>query len=104
LPEVQNEVGVDDISHRKGHRYLTIVVDHDTGRLVWAAAGRDRATVEAFLDALGEERCAQVELVSCDMASWIAGPVAERLPVRCVDPFHVVALATDALDQVRREV
>jgi transposase len=63
-------IGIDDISHRKGHRYLTIVVDHDTGRLVWAAAGRDRATVEAFLDALGEERCAQVELVSCDMASW----------------------------------
>ena len=99
-------IGIDDISHRKGHRYLTVVVDHDTGRLVWAAAGRDRATVEAFLDALGEERCAQVELVSCDMASWISGPVAERLPnaVRCVDPFHVVQLATDALDEIRREV
>jgi transposase len=40
------------------------------------------------------------------MASWIAGPVADRLPgaVRCVDPFHVVMLATDALDEVRREV
>lgn len=99
-------IGIDDISHRKGHRYLTVVVDHDTGRLVWAAAGRDRATVEAFLDALGEERCAQVELVSCDMASWISGPVAERLPnaVRCVDAFHVVQLATDALDEIRREV
>jgi transposase len=99
-------IGIDDISHRKGHRYLTVVVDHDTGRLVWAAAGRDRATVEAFLDALGEERCAHVELVSCDMASWISGPVAERLPnaVRCVDPFHVVQLATDALDEIRREV
>jgi transposase len=40
------------------------------------------------------------------MAGWIAGPVAERLPgaVRCVDPFHVVALTTVALDDVRREV
>ena len=92
--------------HRTGRRYLTVVVDHDSGRLVWAAAGRDRKTVEAFLDALGETRCKQIELVSCDMASWIAGPVAERLPdaVRCVDPFHVVMLATDALDEVRREV
>ena len=73
---------------------------------MWAAAGRDRQTVERFLDELGEERCQQIELVSCDMASWIAGPVAERLPdaVRCVDPFHVVMLATDALDEVRREV
>jgi transposase len=99
-------IGIDEISHRKGHRYLTVVVCHDSGRLVWAAAGRDRATVERFLDALGPERCEQVELVSCDMAAWIAGPVAERLPnaVRCVDPFHVVALASDALDKVRREV
>ncbi len=99
-------IGIDEISHRTGQRYLTVVVCHDTGRLVWAAPGRDRRTVEAFLDALGEERCKQIELVSCDMASWIAGPIAERLPdaVRCVDPFHVVALATDALDEIRREV
>jgi transposase len=99
-------IGIDEISHRKGQRYLTVVVDHDSGRLVWAAAGRDRKTVEAFFDALGEERCKQIELVSCDMAGWIAGPVADRLPdaVRCVDPFHVVMLATDALDEVRREV
>jgi transposase len=99
-------IGIDEISHRKGQRYLTVVVDHDTGRLVWAAAGRDRKTVERFLDDLGEERCEQIKLVSCDMAAWIAGPVADRLPdaVRCVDPFHVIQLATDALDEVRREV
>lgn len=42
-------IGIDEISHRKGQRYLTIVVDHDSGRLVWAAAGRDRQTVEAVL-------------------------------------------------------
>ena len=44
--------------------------------------------------------------MSCDMASWIAGPVAERCPdaERCVDPFHVIQLATDALDEIRREV
>jgi transposase len=99
-------IGIDEISHRKGQRYLTVVVCHDTGRLVWAAPGRDRATVCAFLDQLGEERCKRLELVSCDMASWISGPVAERCPqaVRCVDPFHVVQLATDALDEIRREV
>jgi transposase len=48
-------IGIDEMSHRKGQRYLTVVVDHETGRLVWAAAGRDRKTVERFLDALGEE-------------------------------------------------
>lgn len=99
-------VGIDDFSHRKGHRYLTVVVDHDSGRLVWAAPGRDRKTVEKFLDLLGHERCAQLELVSCDMAESIALAVGERCPnaIRCVDPFHVVQLATDALDEIRREV
>jgi len=99
-------IGVDEISHRKGQRYLTVVVDHDTGRLVWAAPGRDRKTTEAFLDRLGEERCKQLELVSCDMAAWITGPVAERCPNAelCLDPFHVVQLATRALDEIRREV
>jgi transposase len=99
-------IGIDEISHRKGQRYLTVVVDHHTGRLVWAAPGRDRRTVLAFFDALGEERCKQIELISADMAAWISGPIAERVPdaVRCVDPFHVVQLATEALDDVRREV
>jgi transposase len=99
-------IGIDEISHRTGQRYLTVVVDHHSGRLVWAAPGRDRRTVLAFFDALGEERCKQLELISADMAAWISGPIAERAPqaTRCVDPFHVVKLATDALDDVRREV
>lgn len=99
-------IGIDEISHRSGQRYLTVVVCHDTGRLVWAAAGRDRKTVEAFLDALGEERCKRIELVSADMAAWVAGPISERCPNAelCLDPFHVVMLATDALDEIRREV
>jgi transposase len=66
----------------RGQRYLTVVVDHHTGRLVWAAAGRDRKTVEAFFDALGERRCKQIELVSCDMAAGSPGrsPTASPTP------------------------
>ena len=82
-----------------------IVVDHDTGRLVWAAPGRDAATLEKFFDQLGEDRCAQITHVSADAADWIATVVADRCPdaVRCADAFHVVAWATDALDEVRRD-
>jgi transposase len=99
-------IGFDEIAVRKGQTYLTVVVDHHTGRLVWAAPGRDRKTVEQFLDLLGDERCARIELVSCDMASWITIPVAERCPSAevCLDPFHIVKAATDALDDIRREV
>ena len=82
------------------------MVDHQTGRLIWASATRGREIVLEFLELLGAERCQQIELVSCDMAQWIAGPIAERCPnaTRCVDPFHVVQLATLALDDIRREV
>jgi transposase len=82
-------LGFDEISVRKGQKYLTVVVDHHSGRLVWAAPGRDRKTVEKFLDLLGTDRCQQITLVSCDNASWITGPVSERCPnaVICLDPF-----------------
>jgi transposase len=99
-------IGIDEISIRKGQRYLTVVVDHDTGRLVWAGPGRDRKTVEKFLDLLSTDRCHQIKLVSCDMASWITGPVGERCPNAsvCYDPFHLIKLSTDALDEIRRDV
>lgn len=99
-------IEVDEISIRKGQRYLTVVMDHDTGRLVWAGPGRDRKTVEKFLDLLGKERCYQLRLISCDMASWITGPVGERCPNAnvCYDPFHLIKLSTDALDEIRHEV
>jgi transposase len=99
-------IGIDEISHRKGHRYLVVVVDHDTGRLVWAAPGRDEATVGRFFDDLGPQRAARLTHVSADAASWIAGAVGIRAPqaILCVDLFHVVSWVTDALDEVRRDV
>ncbi len=98
-------IGIDEISHKRGHRYLTVVVDHDSGRLVWAAPGRDRATLAQFFDLLGEDRCGAITLVSADAAEWIATVVAERCPnaTLCADAFHMVMWATDALDVVRRE-
>ncbi len=92
-------------SYKRGYKYLTIVVDHDTGRLIWAGVGRDKATVRAFFDALGEERSAQITHVSADGADWIGQVVTERCPnaVRCADPFHVVKWASAALDEVRRQ-
>lgn len=101
-------IGIDEISYKRGHKYLTVVVDHDTGRLVWAHPGRDRATVRAFFDALessGAGRCARITHVTADGALWISDVVRDRCPgaIRCADPFHVVGWATEALDAVRRQ-
>ena len=97
-------IGIDEISYKKGHKYLMVVVDHDQRRLVWAAPGRTSATVGEFFDLLGEDRCAQITHVSADGADFIDAIVADRCPgaVRVADPFHVVKWATEALDEVRR--
>jgi transposase len=86
------------------HRYLIVVVDHDTGRLVWAGPGRSEAALNVFFDELGEQRAAEITHVSADMADWIAKTVTARAPnaIRCADPFHVVAWAIEALDVERR--
>jgi transposase len=98
--------GIDELSFRVGQRYISVIVDHDARRLVWAAEGRDKKTVERFFAELGPERTARLELVSSDMGEWITRAVAEKCPQAtvCIDPFHVVKLATEALDLVRREV
>ncbi|MGP5525247.1 ISL3 family transposase [Glutamicibacter arilaitensis] len=97
-------IGIDEISYKRGHKYITVVVDHDSGRLVWASPGRDKATLRKFFDALGAERSHEITHVSADAAAWIATVVAERCPdaVRVADPFHIVMWATDALDEERR--
>jgi transposase len=97
-------IGIDEISYKRGHRYLIVVVDHDSGRLVWAGPGRNDTALNVFFDELGSERAALLTHVSADMADWIARVVARRAPhaLRSADPFHVVAWAIEALDIERR--
>ena len=97
-------IGIDEISYKRGFKFLMVVVDHDQRRLVWAAPGRTSATVGEFFDLLGEDRCAQITHVSADGADFIDTIVAARCPdaVRVADPFHIVKWATEALDEVRR--
>ena len=99
-----SRIGIDEISYRRGHKYLMVVVDHDSGRLVWAAEGHDRKTLQKFFDLLGPERCAKIRLVSADAAEWIGdcALAACANATLCLDPFHIVRWATQALDVVRR--
>jgi transposase len=64
-------IGIDEISYRKGHRYLTVVIDHDAGRMVWAHEGRNKETLEKFFTAPGDTRAALLTHVSADGAEWI---------------------------------
>ncbi|MCA1700965.1 MAG: ISL3 family transposase [Actinobacteria bacterium] len=102
-------IGVDEISYRKGQRYLTQVCDHQTGAIVWAKPGRDAATLQAFFDELGEDGRASIRAISIDMNGGYDKAIRERAeaderfdPEVCFDPFHVVQLAQRAVDDVRR--
>jgi len=99
------QVGVDEVSYRKGHRYLTVVADHDRdGAVIWAGEGKSGATLARFFDQLGAERAARLRAVSVDLHGAYARVAGARAPQArvCADPFHVVKLANHALDEVRR--
>lgn len=95
-------LGVDEISYKRGHRYLTIVADHDTGKVVWVAEGASKTSLSGFFEALGPERCAQVAAISMDMASKWRPPCATHIPQAtiCFDQFHVMKWCNEALDSV----
>jgi transposase len=99
-------IGVDEISYRRGHQYLTIVADHDTGGVVWIAKGKRGKALEDFYDELGEQRRAQLEAVSMDLGTIYRDATKRRVPhaVVCFDPFHVIQIANRALDSVYMSV
>ena len=98
-------IGIDETSYKKGHKYMTVVINHDTASVIWCGKGYGKEVLAQFFEALTEDQRASIRCVSADGARWIASCVEEYCPnaQRCVDPFHVVSWATDALDQVRRE-
>jgi transposase len=97
-------LGIDEISYRRGQRYLTSVVDHRAGAIVWCAPGRNYETLQAFFDLLGQHRHS-IRAVSIDMSGGYEKAIREAIPQAevCFDPFHVVRLAQRAVDQVRRD-
>lgn len=99
------EIGIDEVSWRKGHRYLTLVADHRRRQIVWAGEGASARVADEFFDELGPQRAAQIEAVSMDMGPGYAKSTRLNAPQAtiCIDSFHVAKLAGDALDEVRRE-
>ena len=98
-------IGIDETSYKKGHKYLTVVVNHDTNTVVWVGIGFGKTVLEGFFELLTDKQKANIKAASGDGAGWIKETVETNCPnaVFCIDPFHVVSWVTDALDQVRKE-
>ena len=98
-------IGIDETSYKKGHKYITVIVNHETNEVVWVSLGHGKSVLEKFYQQLTEDQRASIKVVTGDGAKWITECVNEYTPdcVRCVDQFHVVQWAMEALDEVRRE-
>ncbi len=97
-------IGVDELSYRRHHEYVTVVIDHVAERVVWAHVGKNAETLAEFFKQLGPERTKQLEAVTIDMSGAYLKAVTEASPQAKIifDRFHVQRLAHDALDEVRR--
>jgi transposase len=95
-------LGVDEIGYKRGHQYLTVVANHATGGVVWVAKGKDAKALISFYEALGPERCAQIEAVSMDLGAAYQDATRRCVPdaAMCFDPYHVIQMANRALDAV----
>jgi transposase len=101
------EIGVDEISWRKHHKYLTLVANHRTSKIVWGAQGKSAKTLDGFFNELGKARSSRITAVSMDMAPAFAKSMLKEghapQATICYDPFHVVKVRHEAL-RVRRRV
>lgn len=97
-------IATDELSFRKGQRYLTLVSDLETGRILWSKEGRSAATLEAFFVEIGAEACARIRYAAIDMFEGYAQAIRRCLPKATLiyDRFHVQKLASTAVDEVRR--
>jgi transposase len=99
-----SKIGVDEVAWRKGYRFLTLVTDHETHKVVWGRPGKNQFAFDEFFAELGEDRTRTIKAVTLDMAPAFRRAVLNNAPQAdiCIDPFHVVQLVNRALEAERR--
>lgn len=95
---------IDEKSIGKGHHYLTVVLNADTGETLFLGEGKRKATLDQFLSSLTAEQRASIECVGIDRGGSYQASVKEYLPNADIvyDKFHVIANYNDVIDQIRR--
>lgn len=95
-------IGVDEICYRHPNQYLTVIGNHDTGKVVGVEAGKSTASFTTFLDKQLDSTPNTVSVVSMDGSVAYRAAALERLPKAwiCFDPFHVMQWTNRALDAV----
>ena len=98
-------IGVDEISYRKGHKYLTIVRDFDLNAVIWIGINRRKETLDEFFRLIGKEKYRKISIVTTDMHDPYIASIKEYCPKADIvfDKFHVIMKINEALDKIRKK-
>lgn len=105
IPEPKN-IAIDEKSFQKGHSYVTIVTDSDTGKVIWVSEGREERSLDEFFEFIGPERCKAIQTAAVDLHPAYHRSVEKYIPQACVvpDKFHIVKRLNEAMDESVREL
>ena len=96
-------IGVDEIAHEKGHKYLTIVRDLDAG-VIWVGEKRKKETLDQFFKELGKRKSKNITVAVMDMWDPFIKSVKENTNAEIVfDKFHIAKKINEAVDKIRKE-
>ena len=96
-------IGVDEIAHEKGHKYLTIVRDLDAG-VIWVGEKRKKETLDQFFKELGKKKCKQITVAVIDMWDPFIKSIKENTNAEIVfDKFHIAKKINEAVDKIRKK-
>ena len=98
-----SRIGVDENYLGKKAKYVTLVVDLDSGRVLWVGKGRGKEALEGFWERLRRSGT-RIEAVACDMSGAYWSAINEHLPEAALvfDHFHIIKLANEKIDEIRR--
>lgn len=99
-------LGIDEFKLHDGHKYAVIIIDMETGHILWLAHGKKKASVYSFIEHVGKEWMDGVEAVACDMNSDFQEAFEDRCPhIQTVfDFFHIVKNFNDkVVGQIRKD-
>ena len=98
-------LAIDEIALRKGHNYMTVVMDYFSGRVVWMGEGRSKETLDSFFAEMTNRRKEAIEAVAMDMWEPYINRVKHHCPNANIvfDFFHVVQAFGRVIDKVRRD-
>ena len=99
-------IGIDEVSYRKGHKYVTVVYDLERACVVWVGKGKDRGAIDTFFnEMLSAYQKKKIKWASCDMSPTYIGAIKDHCPNAklVLDRFHIVKALNAAMDEVRME-